>query len=127
VYIEDMTDELDIATVFRLKRRRRKEGLSDAERVAINLFRRKGVKVSLLARVFKVAKNTCYYKAVTGEAPSYPTSMRSNPAGETNAIIEELGEERAWKKFVTPKMRRAVNAALKAEEARRDLEEQRDW
>lgn len=122
-----MTDELDIATVFRLKRRRRKEGLSDAERVAINLFRREGVNVRILARVFKVSPNTCYYKAVTGKAPSYPTSMRSNPAGETNAIIEKLGEKRAKKEFITPEMRRAVNAALKAEKERRDREERRDW
>ena len=107
--------QLDETLIFRTKRRRRPDGLSDDERIAINLLWRKGVRVAILAEVFNVSKNTIYYKALTGTADSYPTSIRSNSAADTNAQIEHLGVKKAERRYLTDKIKAAVNAALERE------------
>ena len=114
----DMT-KLDETLIYRTKRRRRPDGLSDDERVAINLLWRKGVRVPILAEVFNVSKNTIYYKALTGTADSYPTSIRSNSAADTNAQIERLGVKEAERRFLTNEIKQQVNAALARELERR--------
>lgn len=105
--------------LYRTKRRARKDGLTPDERVAINVFWREGVRVPVLAKVFKVSKNTIYYKALTGEADSYPNSNRSNSAKETNELIESLGLEKAREQFITDKMQHAVEAEMAREAAKR--------
>jgi hypothetical protein len=105
--------------IYRTKRRARDDGLTPEERVAINVFWREGVRIPILAKVFKVSKNTIYYKALTGEADSYPNSNRSNSAKETNELIESLGLEEARAQFVTEKMQLAVEAEMAREAKRR--------
>jgi hypothetical protein len=105
--------------LYRTKRRGRKDGLTPEERVAINIFWREGVRIPILARVFKVSKNTIYYKALTGEADSYPNSNRSNSAKETNELIESLGLEEARAQFITERMQLAVEAEMAREAKRR--------
>jgi hypothetical protein len=104
--------KLDETLIYRAKRRARDDGLSVDERVAINLFRRRGVRVPTLAAAFDVSKNTIYYKCLTGRADSYPGSPGRNEADATNALIEKLGEEEAWNKFVSDEMVNRVNAQL---------------
>jgi hypothetical protein len=105
--------------IYRTKRRARDDGLTPEERVAINIFWREGVRIPILARTFKVSKNTIYYKALTGEADSYPNSNRSNSAKETNELIESLGLEEARAQFVTEKMQLPVEAEMAREAKRR--------
>lgn len=105
--------------LYRTKRRARDDGLTPDERVAINIFWREGVRIPILAKVFKVSKNTIYYKALTGEADSYPNSNRSNSAKETNELIESLGLEKAREQFITDRMQRAVEAEMAREAAKR--------
>lgn len=112
-----MSVELDETLIYRTRRKVRDDELSPDERVAINLFWRQGVRVPVLARVFGISKNTIYYKALTGYADSYPNTRKRNPAAETNAIIEKLGEEEAFRRFVKPEWTEAVN-----KEMARDLE-----
>ena len=114
-----MNIQLDETLVYMTKRRARQDGLTTQERIAMNLFWRKGVRVPILAKAFNCSKNTCYYKSLTGEADSYPTTNRSNSAAETNALIERLGEKEAWRQFVTPEMIEAVNAEMALEAKRR--------
>jgi hypothetical protein len=94
--------------------------LTEQERIAINLFWRKGVTVKVIARAFgDRQKNTLYYKCLTGDAKSYPQVRRgTNSAIEINRKIDEIGEEEAWKQYVTDDMVRAVNKAMKAEAAK---------
>ena len=82
------------------------------ERIALNLFWRRGVRVQVLAKVFQCSKNTCYYNCLTGDAESYPSSGVSK-AREINEIIDRMGEDAAWAQHVTATMIRAVNAANK--------------
>jgi hypothetical protein len=110
---------LDQALVEKTKRRPPKGALNDDECVAINLFWRKQVRVPILARVFNVSKNTIYYRCLTGAADSYPTSEKFNTAKKTNATIEGMGVEAAWKKYVTDQMIADVNEAMAAEVQRR--------
>lgn len=116
------TQILDETLIFETRRRVRKDGLTPEARIAINLFWRRGVRVPILGKVFKTSKNTIYYRCLTGGADSYPNSDQFNPAAETNATIERLGEEEAYKRFVTPKMIKAVNdeMAREAEKRRHD-------
>jgi hypothetical protein len=115
-----MTMSQDYQTlIYRTKRRSRDDGLTPEERVAINIFWRDGVRIPILANVFRVSKNTIYYKALTGEADSYPTSSRTNSAKETNDLIEHLGVEEARAQFVTERMQRAVEQELAREAKRR--------
>ena len=114
-----MSVQLDETLIYRTKRRARDDGLTADDRIAINLLWRRKVRVPVLAKVFKVSKNTIYYKALTGTADSYPNSNRSNSATETNEVIERLGEEEAWRQFVTDKVIRAVNDENRREAERR--------
>jgi hypothetical protein len=117
-----MTAQLNQELMYLTKRRARGDGLKPRERIAINVFWRRGVKVPVLARVFGVSKNTIYYKCLTGMANSYPNGA-SNLAEETNALIESMGVEEAYKKYVTPKMIRAINDDMEREDvARNDAE-----
>lgn len=103
---------LDETLIYQTRRKARKDGLTSEERIALNLFWRKGVKVPILAKAFKISKNTIYYKALTGGADSYPNTAHYNPAMETNKTIDRMGEAAAYKKFVTPEMIKAVNEEM---------------
>ena len=111
--------QLDEDLIYRTKRRAREDGLTPEDRIAVNLFWRKKVKVAVLAKVFGVSRNTIYYKALTGTADSYKNTNRSNSAIEANAVIERLGPDEAWRQFVTDKMVKAVNDENRREAARR--------
>ena len=115
-----MTKELDETLIYKTKRKPREDGLTDDECIAINLFWRKHVKVPILARVFRVSKNTCYYRCLTGNANSYPNSIYSNKASDTNALIDKMGFQKAWDRYVTDEMVDAVNEEMAAELARRE-------
>ena len=104
--------QLDRSLIFLTKRAPRKNELTPEECIALNLFKRKGVSVRALCEAFRIGKNTAYYRSFTGNADSYPTSQGINWARDTNALIDELGEEEAYKRFVTPEQIRAVNAAM---------------
>ena len=100
--------DLDEDLIRLARRAPRRDGLQENERVAMNLFWRRGVRVPVLAKVFQCSKNTCYYNCLTGDAASYPAG---NKAAEINALIDRLGEQKAWDQYVSPTMIRAVNAA----------------
>ena len=115
-----MTREIDETLIYKTKRKPREDGLTDDECIALNLFWRKHIKVPILAKVFKVSKNTIYYRALTGSADSYPTSMYSNKAKDTNALIDRIGFQEAWNRYVTDQMVDDVEAEMAAELARRE-------
>ena len=115
-----MTREIDETLIYKTKRKPREDGLTDDECIALNLFWRKHIKVPILAKVFKVSKNTIYYRALTGSADSYPTSMYSNKAKDTNALIDKMGFQAAWNRYVTDQMVDDVEAEMAAELARRE-------
>ena len=115
-----MTREIDETLIYKTKRKPREDGLTDNECVALNLFWRKNIKVPILAKVFRVSKNTIYYRALTGKADSYPNSLYSNKAKDTNALIDKMGFQRAWDNYVTDEMVDAVEAEMAAEVARRE-------
>lgn len=77
--------------------------------VAANLLYRKGVSADILAKLFGVGKSTIYFKCLTGEAPSYPKSHEANTVKRVKAIIKKLGEEKAWKMYVTDEMQHEAN------------------
>jgi hypothetical protein len=103
-----MMIELDENLILQAKRSPRKDGLSEGERIALNLLWRRGVRVPILAKVFQCSKNTVYGNCLTGDAASYPMSNR---AREVNETIDRLGVDEAWRQNVTPAMIKAVNAA----------------
>lgn len=109
-----MSMELDTTLIQIAKRKPRKDGLTHKQVMAINWFWRMGVKVSVLAKVFGVSKNTIYYKCLTGDAASYPES-RVNTAAATNDIFESLGPNEVERRYVTKKMIKAVHAEAKRE------------
>ena len=115
-----MTREIDETLIYKTKRKPSEDGLTDNECVALNLFWRKNIKVPILARVFRVSKNTRYYRALTGKADSYPNSLYSNKAKDTNALIDKMGFQSAWDTYVTDEMVDAVEAEMAAEVARRE-------
>ena len=115
-----MTREIDETLIYKTKRKPREDGLTDDECIALNLFWRKHIKVPILAKVFRVSKNTIYYRALTGKADSYPNSLYSNKAKDTNALIDRLGFQVAWNKYVTNEMVDAVEAEMQAELTRRE-------
>lgn len=110
---------LNETLIYSTRRRGRPGGLTPDQRVAVNLFWRKRVRAVILARVFNVSPNTIYYAALTGEADSYPTSMQRNSAAKVNDLIEEIGEEEAWRRFVTDDMINEVNAEMARDLAER--------
>lgn len=104
-----MSVALDESLIYQTKRRTRADALTPEERLALNVLWRKGVRIGVLARVFRVSKNTIYYKSLTGKAKSYPISNRSNSAAETNALVEKLGVKEAERRYLTDEIRRRVN------------------
>ena len=82
--------------------------LTEAERIAINVLKRDGVSVAILAKVFKCSRNTIYSNCLTGTAPSYAPT---NAARETNDRVDEMGIDKARETYVTPAMTKAVNEA----------------
>jgi len=109
----------DPRLVYFLKRKPRKNSLPPEACIAINLFVRRGWKIPVLAKAFGVARNTIYYRILTGDAPSYPNSIYSNSARDTNDLIDAIGENVAWRDYVTPAMVEAVEAAGRSELERR--------
>ncbi len=101
-----MTTQLDENLLYLARRPLRSDGLTEEECIAINLFWRKRVRIPILAKVFQCSKNTIYYNCLTGEAPSYRANGR---AREVNDLIERMGEDKAWAKYITPKMTQAIN------------------
>jgi hypothetical protein len=104
---------LNETLIYRARRRTREDGLSVEERVAINLFRRRHVRVPTLAAAFEVSKNTIYYKCLRG----------TDKADEVNGLISRLGEKQAWNQFVTDEMVNKVNTQMALEVQVREDEE----
>lgn len=96
-----MTVQLDEDLIYRTRRRGRK--LTPDERIAINLFNRKGVRVIVIARAFDVSKNTIYYNVL-------------NEPDQADALIKRLGGvDKALKKFATDEQIEAINRENQAE------------
>jgi hypothetical protein len=118
-----MTVALNEDLIMRMRRKPREDTLTEAECIAINLFWRKKVNVTLLAKVFKVSKNTIYYRAITGTGgDGYLSPLYSNQANEVNTLIDKMGAAKAWSKYVTDEMVIAVNQALEEELEQRDAD-----
>jgi hypothetical protein len=115
---KQMNIQLDENLLRQARRSPRHDTLSENERIALNLFWRKGVRVPVLAKVFQCSKNTIYYNCLTGDAASYPAANR---AREINKAIDKIGEKEAWSRYVTDGMVRAVNAANKELVERKNL------
>ena len=95
----------------------RSGSLTQEECIALNLFWRKKVDVLVLAKVFHLSKNTIYGRALTGAANN-PEHAKS--AAETNALVDQLGVEKAWHRYVTDDMVKAVEKEMRAEVERRE-------
>lgn len=102
------------------RRRPREDALTHDQLVAINLFWRRGVKVTIIAKVFHASKNTLYYRALTGTADSSQSALYAGQAQEINALVDKLGHEKAWDQYVTDDMVTAIHAALREDIERRD-------
>ena len=113
-----MTKELNETLLQRIRRKPRE--LTNEECIALNLFWRKGINVLILAKVFHVSKNTIYYRALTGTADSYPNTANSNSAADINTLIDRLGVEEAWNRYVSDEMVDAVEAEIAVELERRE-------
>lgn len=105
------TVQLDETLIMHAKRAPRLDELTMSERIAINLFWRKGTRVNVLSKVFNCARNTIYYSCLTGDSESYPANGTAN---KINKYVDSVGIEKAWKDNVTDEMILAVNAANKA-------------
>jgi hypothetical protein len=104
-----MPIQLDESLLAQARRTPRRDGLSFEERMALNLFWRREVRVPVLAKVLQCSKNNIYANCLTGDAPSYVYGR----AQEINDLIDSMGEQKAWDKYVTQGMIHAVNAANK--------------
>ena len=102
--------ELDKTLLAQARRAPRQDSLSLDKRIALNLFWRLNVRVPVLAHVFHCSKNTIYANCLTGDAASYVSGHR---AREVNEIIDRMGINKAYAKYVTDDMVRAINAANK--------------
>ena len=112
------TVEFDTSLIPQTYRRAmRHSPLTLEERIAINLFARRRAPVSILAKVFQCSRNTCYYSAISGEASASASFPASQGGKEVNALIDKMGEKRAWDRYVTDDMIRAVNATMKSRKA----------
>jgi hypothetical protein len=118
---QKMPVTIDESLIYAVKRHVPEGRLTPDDCIAINLLWRKGVRARILAKVFNCSKNTIYYRSLTGNADSYPTSPRSNTAADTNRLIENLGVEGAWNKYVSQELADKVNAEMRAEAKRRSL------
>jgi Zn-dependent peptidase ImmA (M78 family) len=113
-----MIKPVDRSLIFRARRKRTNypNQLTPEQAIAINLFRRDGTRAIILARAFGVSKNTIYYRCLKGEAASYQDSPESvKVAKEANRVIDSMGFQAAWEKYVTQDMVDRVEAELKAD------------
>jgi hypothetical protein len=110
--------QLNEALILRTRRRVRNDAMTFDERMAMHWFWRQKVKVGIIAKVFRVGKNTVYYKSLTGDANSYPNSSRSNSVTEVKAHFDELGPDEVRRTYVKDAWIKEVNALLQAEIAR---------
>ena len=78
----------------------------------------------ILAKVFQSKQEILYileHSLPGSAADSYPTSMcRQNKAKDTNALIDRIGFQEAWNRYVTDQMVDDVEAEMAAELARRE-------
>ena len=102
--------DLDESLIRQARRAPRRDGLTEQERIAMNLLWRRHVRVPVLAKVFQCSKNTVYASCLTGDSASYVSGHR---AKEINDLIDRVGEDAAWREHVTSTMIRAVNTANK--------------
>jgi len=105
-------ERLDEALLAQIARPPRLRGgsspiLTLQERIAANIFWRKGVPIPALMEVFQVSKNTLYGNCLTGGG-AYVSGQR---AIETNEIVDRVGVKAAEAQYVTSDMIRAVNQA----------------
>ena len=100
------TIELDRAPAA--ERRKSPAILSLEDRIAANVLWRKGTRATTLMKVFRCSKNTLYYSAISGYS-----SYNIDGATEVNALVDQMGVQAAWDKYVTDEMVRAVNAENK--------------
>lgn len=115
-----MSVALDENLINRIRKNPRTLTLTFEECVAANWFWRKHVNIKILSKVFHAGKNTLYYRALTGTADSYPTSIYENQAQEVNDLVDKIGMEETEQRYVTDEMKAAVNAELALELERRD-------
>lgn len=115
-----MTIALNESLLAATRRNRSFPELTLQERIAVNLFWRRGVKVRIIAKAFgNRHKNTLYYQCLTGDSRSYPKAKAGTNSGiEVNEIVSKIGMAAAWKKYVTDDMVANLNAAM-AEEPRK--------
>jgi hypothetical protein len=82
----------------------RERKLSNAERVAIFAFARRGVPVKILARTFSVTPN----------AIRYITNYEHTAAHEhAKQMFEQYGEERVWNEIVTAAQIDSINEGMR--------------
>jgi hypothetical protein len=82
----------------------RERKLSNAERVAIFAFARRGVPVKILSRTF----------AVTPNAIRYITNYEHTAAHEhAKQMFEQYGEERVWTEIVTEEQTESINEGMR--------------
>ena len=91
---------LDDELLFLTRRKTREGTLTPEEVLAVNVLYRKKVRVPVLEKVFSVGRNAIYRRALTG----YPSSSPSTAAARAHAIIDRIGLEAAYRKYVTPEM-----------------------
>ena len=97
--------KLDQDLIRQARRAPAKNEVPLADRIAMNVLWRDGVRLRVLMKIFGRAKNTIYYSCLTGDAPSY----RYGKAAEINDLIEAMGIAAARKRYVTQEMIRIVN------------------
>ena len=98
--------ELDRSLINLVRREPRpRSGLDFEQSMAVNVLKRRGVKPKVLMAVFKVGKNTIYYRALTGTGESYPAST----AIQVNEEVERIGVDEAERLYVKDWMKEAVN------------------
>lgn len=96
--------------------------LEDA--IVANLLYRRGVRVAVLMKLFGVGKGMIYYKCLTGNGRTDAEKDRqpirafgedtrmnrnSNLFEKVKATIKKMGEDEAWKMYVTDKTIDKVN------------------
>ena len=101
-----MTPQLDPALLAKARRAPRRDGLTFEERMALNLFWRKDVRVPVLVRVFQCSKNTIYSNCLTGDAPSYAmAARRRSTTSSMRWASKRRGTNtslRGWSMLLTP-------------------------
>lgn len=103
--------ELDVDMLAGIKTARERK-LSNAERVAIFAFARRGVPVKILARTF----------AVTPNAIRYITNYEHTAAHEhAKQMFEQYGEERVMNEIVTDAQTELINEGMRKAFEGKDL------